>query len=1162
MAPILVQSDDAAARREAARRWLAERGGDEPVWIVAPTRDAAARLARASASERGAVFGWEPISFGALVARLAAAPLARAGLSPTSPLALEALVTRVVHRAAADGALGRFAPLGDRPGFPRALARTLAELRLAELAPGALEAAGQEDLGRLRALYEAELETAKLADRADVLRAIVVRASGDASGDGVGALGGRALVALDPRLRQPLEARVLALLAAGSEALVTAPRRDARSLALLREAFPELQEQAPPPRTEGALARLQARLFDEPSGDEPSAAEPSGAEPSGAEPSAHELSAAEPSAHELSAAEPSAQEPSAPELRPTGEGAALAAGSVVFFSAAGESRECVEVARRCLGHAREGVPFDRMAVVLRAPGLYRAHLVEAFRRARVPARFSRGTVLPDPSGRAFLALLACKAEGFSARAFAEYLSLGVIPTPIDGAPPPAGESWVAPDEELVPFEGELRLEEEEATQGEEGLDGPALAGTLRVPRHWESLLVDAAVIGGRERWARRLEQLDANLAREAGTLDPDDPRGEQLARRREELEALRRFALPLLDALDGLPEAAPWGAWPDALAELASRSLREPERVLQVLGELAPLGPVGPVRLEEVRLVLEKRLLQLVERPSARAEGVAVLAVDEVRGLDADVVFVPGIAEKVFPPKVGEDPLLLDAVREKLHAAEALPGELVRAAERVREERLALALAAGAATKQLVASWPRIDLERARPRVPSFYALELARAAFGWLPAFDELAEGAAKATPTVVGWPAPKDPRLAIDEAEFDLAVIRPFLRSERTDADLAGKLAYLHATNPHLPQALGFRARRWESPKWTYADGLVQLSADGKKRLGLYRPADKPYSPTALQRLPTCPYQFALYTFLKLQPREVPEAVEELDALQRGSLIHDIQYELLTALREAKLLPLDHPQHLAAARKALDETVDRVAAEYAEELAPAIPRVWEDAVDDIRQDLHEWLGRMHEDPEWVPEAFELAFGLRRSFLGGVGPRRDPASREEPVPLPELGLTLRGSIDLVERREGPEGPELRATDHKTGRVPPYVSKDVRIGGGRALQPLLYALALEAARPEGDAARVVGGRLYYCTSRGDFEAREVALTDDARALVGGVAKTLEWALERGFFPAAPIDAKTCQWCDYQPICGPHEAARAGRKDAKLLAPIERLREER
>src|SRR6185295_17177405 len=61
----------------------------------------------------------------------------------------------------------------------------------------------------------------------------------------------------------------------------------------------------------------------------------------------------------------------------------------------GEARECVEIARKLQAEAMAGTPFDRMAVFLRAPHVYRAHLTEALRRAAIPAYFAQGTARPD-----------------------------------------------------------------------------------------------------------------------------------------------------------------------------------------------------------------------------------------------------------------------------------------------------------------------------------------------------------------------------------------------------------------------------------------------------------------------------------------------------------------------------------------------------------------------------------------------------------------------------------------------------------------------------------------------------------------------------------------------------------------------------------------------
>ena len=57
---------------------------------------------------------------------------------------------------------------------------------------------------------------------------------------------------------------------------------------------------------------------------------------------------------------------------------------VELFSAPGEGREAVEIARRVLREARRGVPFDRMAIALRAPQHYAGLLEHALERAGVP----------------------------------------------------------------------------------------------------------------------------------------------------------------------------------------------------------------------------------------------------------------------------------------------------------------------------------------------------------------------------------------------------------------------------------------------------------------------------------------------------------------------------------------------------------------------------------------------------------------------------------------------------------------------------------------------------------------------------------------------------------------------------------------------------------
>ena len=581
--------------------------------------------------------------------------------------------------------------------------------------------------------------------------------------------------------------------------------------------------------------------------------------------------------------------------------------------------------------------------------------------------------------------------------------------------------------------------------------------------------------------------------------------------------------------------SAPWGTWLDALSALAMRALRRPERVLSVLAALAPMADVGPVDLAEVRLALTPRLTELVVPAAGPRYGRVLIApIEAARGLSFDVVFVPGLAERMFPQKLVEDPLLLDAARVRAGL------ELETRDDRLAEERLALRLAIGAASRRVILSYPRIDLDQGRPRVPSFYGLEVLAAAEGALPGFDELGQRADVTGSARIGWPAPAEPLDAIDDAEHDLAVLE---RLMHVPSAARGAAHYLLGANPHLARALRTRARRWTLMPWKPADGLIVSTAEARAALAAHAPSMRSFSPTALEQLAVCPLKFALRTIVRLEPREAPEPIQTLGALERGSLIHEVQFELLASLRESGGLPV-RATNLAAARARLDDVLDRVASRYRDELAPAIERVWVDGIASIRADLREWLRRTADDIEWTPRRFELAFGLAEKD------GRDEASVDDAVDL-GIGIALRGSIDLVEERiDG----ALRATDHKTGKA--RVERGAVIAGGTSLQPVLYALVLERLF---ERSSVAGGRLDYCTARGDFQSVMVPLDEAARAAAKVVADTLAQHIAEGFFPAAPQKG-ACQYCDYRAVCGPYEEQRVKKKDRARLVQLTRLRE--
>jgi ATP-dependent helicase/nuclease subunit B len=145
----------AAARLDAARTRLQDL--QPPVLIVAPTRAAADEFAFSIAATKGATFGITRMSTAELVARLALPALARKGLTPSAPLSDEAVSARVADDLLKKEALAYFAPVAHMPGFPRALSRTLGELRMAGLDPARLTGHGANaDLSALldRAIEE------------------------------------------------------------------------------------------------------------------------------------------------------------------------------------------------------------------------------------------------------------------------------------------------------------------------------------------------------------------------------------------------------------------------------------------------------------------------------------------------------------------------------------------------------------------------------------------------------------------------------------------------------------------------------------------------------------------------------------------------------------------------------------------------------------------------------------------------------------------------------------------------------------------------------------------------------------------------------------------------------------------------------------------------
>ena len=343
-----------------------------------------------------------------------------------------ALAVRCVFEVRTYRGFKFFDPVANKPGFASALAGTIRELRASGVEPKELLGLGDrgEDISALLAEYTNQLKAGKLADIFDIYAIASEQMKVPTT------LSRSSLLLLDVQIGSLAERDFIRALKSDSVAiLATIPEGDERSIAAYRQIADEYSSGAATATT--SLDRVQHYVFG-----------------------------------------------------PTPESSYGEDGRVQFFSAPGEGRECVEIARRIQAAARSGITFDHIGIALRSPQTYAPMLEAALERAGIDAYFARGIRRPDPSGRALIALLMCAEEGLSAKRFAEYLSLGQVPRlSKDGEAPAARDEWVPASDDLLSGEGvpaeEAKLVESLPERVEE--EDPMVSGSLRSPWKWEEL---------------------------------------------------------------------------------------------------------------------------------------------------------------------------------------------------------------------------------------------------------------------------------------------------------------------------------------------------------------------------------------------------------------------------------------------------------------------------------------------------------------------------------------------------------------------------------------------------------------------------------------------------------------------------------------------------
>ena len=174
----LFETSSSRERLTAAGRFVRSFPPASEVLIVGANRPAVDDFVRGLSVRRligrGATFGLHRFSLMQLVSRLATNELAKSEQTPATPLGMEAVAARATFEGLRKGELPRLEKAATFPGFARALASTVGELRLADLdstvAVNGNGGAEPRDLAALFKRFEVELEKASIADRSTQLR--------------------------------------------------------------------------------------------------------------------------------------------------------------------------------------------------------------------------------------------------------------------------------------------------------------------------------------------------------------------------------------------------------------------------------------------------------------------------------------------------------------------------------------------------------------------------------------------------------------------------------------------------------------------------------------------------------------------------------------------------------------------------------------------------------------------------------------------------------------------------------------------------------------------------------------------------------------------------------------------------------------------------------
>ena len=795
------------------------------------------------------------------------------------------------------------------------------------------------------------------------------------------------------------------------------------------------------------------------------------------------------------------------------------ANSVISVTDADE--EIRAVIRGVLALIKEGTRADRIGIFYPTPDPYVRIIEQQFARADIPANGPDRRRLGDSvAGRTLLAALALPAERWRRDRVMALVS---------GAP--------------VRFQDELTH-----------------------PSAWEAISRSAGVLRDLGDWDVKLSIDNEHSQRRMAELN--DPDGDDAWKKRRledqirDVEQLQGFVKELAVDVGAVEKAKTWSAKCEAAILLLTSLLGEesrhsswPEaeqdafaRVVDALTRFAALDDMEPEPSSAVFLRALRSELDVARSRKGRfGEGVMYGPLSSAVGHDLDAVFIVGCAEGLLPIPRRDDAILPDRVRKL--ALDQLELKTARIHHQHREFLTALAAAPHGA-RTLV--FPRGDLRSSRHALPSRWLLYTASSLAGRLIHSTDFAD---------VGK---DDGVIVVPSYATGIRQLEPSTSTDR-DLQIVGNTALadsrhgdsrrddIEPGNHQISHPLARRVR--SGLQMQFDRNSVSLTEFDGNLAGQEIPGtdQRPLSPSRLEAWATCGFRYFLAHVLELSDRDDPESVEEISAMDRGSLIHHVLEVFISEAMDVESdseMPKPGEEWTELHRRRLHEIAAEAFVDYEARGRTGRPVHWQVKQKDLLAVLDLFLvddNDFRRNNRATPVRVELPFGLQDS---------------EPLPihLPN-GRTLRFR-GLADRIDTTEDGRVIVSDYKSGGTKKY--KDLHVDPVQAGQTLQLGLYAEAARRE-TGIEDASAAYWMLDADAKNTRKGYEWTEDRRDRFVDVLTTITGGIADGMFAAEPGEwdtfrqtNKTCTYCQFDSVC---PRSRGEQQAAKSDAPELNIRRE-